>query len=71
MTERKEPFTIIPPVDVEIVEVKTEPIYSVSSTIYPAEATTLDLMYLAESSGVLEFWNDPNEDVYAEDDDEL
>jgi hypothetical protein len=71
MIELKEPFTIIPPVDAEITEVRTEPIYTVSSTIYPADATTLDLMYLAEKSGVLDFWNDPAEDVYGEDDNGL
>ena len=71
MTELERPFTIIPPVDAEISEVKTVPIYSVSSTICPADATTLDLMYLVESSNVLAFWNDPAEDVYGEDDNAL
>lgn len=71
MTEVKEPFTIILPFNMEIAEFKTEPIYSVSSTVYPADATTRDQMHLVETSGILEFWNDPAEDAYNEDDNGL
>lgn len=69
MTELKEQIRFSTPVPVKIGEAKTEPMYSTSSTIYAADATTRDQMYLVESCGVLEFWNDPAEDVYSEGDD--
>jgi len=52
---------------VEDAELQTETMYSrLCSTIItnPADATTDDQMKLVESSGVLDFWNDPAEDIY-------
>ncbi|MCP4593297.1 MAG: hypothetical protein GY842_21380 [bacterium] len=34
----------------------------------PPDATTLDQMNIVEVSGALDFWNDPQEDVYDETD---
>ena len=39
-------------------------VYSVVSS--PADATTEDQMKIVESSGVLQFWDDPDEDIYDE-----
>lgn len=49
---------------------QVETIYDVvSSTIVsPADATTRDQMNLVEASGVLDFWHDPEEDIYDETD---
>lgn len=51
-------------------EAKTLTVYrSVSRTCsYPTDATTEDLMNLAEASGVFDFWDHPDEDVYSESD---
>ena len=38
------------------------------TVVHPAEATTFDLMNAVEVSGVLDFWNDPEEDNYSDQD---
>jgi hypothetical protein len=68
MTENR--LTFNEPVDATDEDFTTETVYSrVSSTIcYPSDASTEDQMNVVESSGTLEFWDDPSEDVYTESD---
>ena len=51
-------------------ELRTETSYEGSSStiMYPSDATTDDQMNIVEASGTLDFWNDPAEDVYSEND---
>lgn len=65
---KTEPINFPAPVSAEDVEFMNETTYCrLTSTIeYPAEASTADLMNLAEASGALDFWNDQAEDVYNE-----
>ena len=59
-------------------ELQTERVYQRSSVdivhgpggtiVRPTDATTTDLMNLVEVSGTLDFWNDPEEDLYTESD---
>jgi hypothetical protein len=63
---------LIPSRDVSADELESQTAYiRFSGTVStPAEATTEDLMNVAEASGVLDFWNDPEEDRYSEEDGE-
>jgi len=36
--------------------------------VYPSDVTIFDQMNLVETSGTLDFWNDPEEDIYDETD---
>jgi len=38
------------------------------SATYSEDITTDDVMRAVDASGVLDFWNDPEEDVYSHDD---
>lgn len=38
------------------------------TVVVPADITTIDQMHIVEASGVLDFWDDKEEDVYKEDD---
>ncbi len=68
MPQIKDSFTVIPPIDAGITPIQTIPMYTTAATVNPADATTQDQMRLVETSGILEFWNDPAEDVYEDDD---
>ena len=60
----------IPSVAVTEAELKTQTSYQhCSKTIeHPADATTIDMMNAVEFSGTLEFWGDPAEEQYSEND---
>ncbi|MCO6436453.1 MAG: hypothetical protein J5J06_05145 [Phycisphaerae bacterium] len=47
-------------------ELSTQSSYAVPSAVVtcPADATTVDQMNIIEASGVLAFWDDPEEDRY-------
>ena len=59
-------------------ELQTERVYQRSSVdivhgpagtiVRPTDATTIDRINLVEVSGTLDFWNDPEEDLYTESD---
>lgn len=36
--------------------------------VHPSDVTTVDQMNVVEVSGALDFWSDPEEDVYTESD---
>ena len=63
-------LNFVPPVDAMDDDFETETSYCrVSSVIcYPSDASTEDQMRLVEASGTLEFWDDPSEDIYTEND---
>ncbi len=60
----------IPSVAVTEAELKTQTSYQRFSTtiVHPADATTIDMMNAVEISGTLEFWSDPEEEQYSEND---
>lgn len=49
-------------------EFRTQTRYIRVYTTLPEEVTTGDVMNLIEASGTLDFWNDPEEDIYSEQD---
>ena len=51
-------------------EFRTEIIYSIPAATFmsPPDAATQDQMNLVEASGTLDFWADPEEDLYHEND---
>ncbi len=60
----------IPEVAVTEIELQTRTVYASLSTtiVYPADASTIDQMNLVEVSGAVDFWDDPAEDLYTEND---
>ena len=62
----------VPEVTVTEVELLTQTVYASHSTtiVYPADASTIDQMNLVEVSGTVDFWGDPAEDQYTENDGE-
>lgn len=46
----------------------TQTLYGARLTVlvWPEDASTGDNMRLAEASGVLDFWREPEEDIYSE-----
>jgi hypothetical protein len=59
-------FKDVPPLREE--EFTTQTSYIRSSATYWEDVTTHDVMRAIEASGTLDFWNDPEEDIYSEDD---
>jgi len=49
-------------------ELQTQTMYVRVYANYPEDVTTDDVMHAIEASGTLDFWNDPAEDVYSEQD---
>ncbi len=69
MTANSEIKTI-PSVSVSDDELQTQTTYHryYGTIVHPSDATTIDQMNVVEISGTLEFWGDPEEDLYAESD---
>lgn len=51
-------------------ELRTKTSYVRASAFYfdPPDLTTFEIMKAIEASGTLDFWNDPEEDIYDEQD---
>jgi len=47
-------------------ELQTQTQYVRVYANYPEDVTTDDVMHAIEASGTLDFWNDPEEDIYSE-----
>ena len=60
----------MPEVPVKDDELQTQTLYVRPSRTFsdPADVTISDLMNVIEVSGTLDFWNDPQEDIYDESD---
>lgn len=54
----------------QIGELQTKTSYVRAIAFYsdPPDLTTLEIMQAIEASGALDFWNDPEEDIYNEQD---
>ncbi len=64
------PVFSIKPVTVSANEFKTRTTYVRAIGYYsePPDLTTVEMMSAIEASGTLDFWNDPIEDIYSEQD---
>jgi hypothetical protein len=49
-------------------ELITQTTYVRVSANYSDDVSTFDVMNAVEAAGTLDFWNDPEEDIYSEDD---
>lgn len=51
-------------------EFQTQTVYIryARTIVHPEDASTIDQMNAIEVSGTLDFWNDPGEDLYTEND---
>ncbi len=67
MTQQIEP---IPAGVVTEADLQTQTVYRrcFRTIVHPADASTVDQMNAIEVSGTLDFWNDPEEDLYTEKD---
>ena len=61
-------FRMFDPLDMAGASTRTVHVGSTLTVIHPEEAAVNDLMNVVEASGVLNFWNDPEEDGYDEQD---
>ena len=70
MTMREELLVVKKGVAVSGNETQTQTVYASYTGIVssPSDETTFDRMTIVEASGSLEFWNDPGEDIYTEND---
>jgi hypothetical protein len=70
MNEIITPNFSIEPVTVIESELRTRTSYVRAVGYYsePPDLTTIEIMNAIEASGTLDFWNDPEEDIYSEQD---
>ena len=67
MTRTIQPI-FVKPVTLNEEELRTQTKYvrTFATFSHPAELTTIEMMHAIEVSGALDFWNDPEEDIYCE-----